>query len=151
MRYIVLIVFALTLSANAAEECIFDQKAQADFISRYLEAHAEAHSGGDTADILIKRGNERILFSRGGCMDFGISITSNAPRVYSEKEFLAKVLALVEEFGTELVEIKALKTALSSRSWEIYNGTYFVKLEGLASFEMSHNGKGEVYVGFYIN
>lgn len=151
MKYFALLLLFLSFTAFAEEECIFDEKSQNDFIEKYIASHKNTEKLKDNKGVRIIRNNESIEFSRGGCVHFGISIKSNSTHKHTESEFFNKVVALVNEFGTELINIKELKNALQSNKWKKYEGIYFVQIENVASFEMDHDGNGEIRVSFYIN
>ncbi|WP_196138642.1 hypothetical protein [Aliikangiella sp. G2MR2-5] len=151
MRYITLLIVLFSFYAIAEEECVFDEKSQEEFIGQYLNTSSNAEKIKGEKGVRILRGAETIEFHRGGCVHFGISIKSKIPRRYNEEEFFGKVITLVTEFGTELVNIQELKAALASRKWEKYEDMYFVQVESVSSFEMSKDSKGEANVNFYNN
>ena len=150
MRYFTLALMLLSFSAIADEECIFDEAAQEEFTTQYLASHKDAGIDKD-GTIIISREGEMIQFQRGGCEHFGIYIESTISHSYTEQEFFDKVIALVEEFGHELVDAQELRDALAANQWQIIDDIYFVQIDRVASFEMEHDGKGGIYVGFYIN
>ena len=151
MKRFAILLLILPLVSFANEECIFDEKSQNDFIEKYISTHTNTEKLKNNKGVRIIRNDESIEFSRGGCVHFGISIKSKSTHKYTESEFFNKVIALVNEFGTELININELKNALQYNKWKKYEGIYFVQIKNVASFEMEYDGNSEIYVGFYIN
>ncbi len=114
--------------------------------------NGDSEKGNDESGILINRNGEVIHFNRGGCVHFGISIESISSKKYTEEEFHQKVISLVSEFGSELVNVEELKTSIFNKNWYYEEGYYFVKIETVDNhFEMGHDGQGKVYASFYNN
>lgn len=161
MHKLLLLLLAISVSAHAAgEDCIFDTGAQMRFIKQYVTKHPGSTLVNNGLNILIKRNNEIISFSRGGCVHFGIDldVTIKHQAPFTEEQLFTRILAYNEEFGTELVTTKELAHALQNKYYKKMiikkNTLYFVKIPSVASYEISYQAKDNdinISIGFYIN
>jgi hypothetical protein len=160
MKYLVIILILISTSLSAEEECIFDQAAQK---AKYLELQKK-YPGSlyleSEYKLVIPRGASQISLSRGGCVHFGITIEEKMPltsRFQTEDAFFEKIMALVTEFGQELVTSEELAQIITQEKWKNLSGEdgmyYFIPLSGLTTFEAYQRADGNqttIGASFYI-
>lgn len=145
-------------AAGGDEDCDFDQQAQIEY-DRELSRKFKSTYMEDERVHRIERGEETIEFSRGGCMDLGISINSSVPatgRAVSSDDLFRKVIALVEEFGGgELVTAEEVATAIRMKKYTRHEGGAFYYLDVGPAIVFSfgyavRNGRLEIGVAYYF-
>jgi hypothetical protein len=160
MKYLVIILVLISTPLSAEEECVFDQAAQK---AKYIELQKK-YPGSQYIEseykLVIPRGTSQISLSRGGCVHFGITIEETMPlthRFQTEDAFFEKILALVTEFGQELVTPEELAQIITQKKWKNLSGDhgmyYFIPLSGLTAFEAYQRDEGNqttIGASFYI-
>ena len=160
MKYLVIILILISTSLSAEEECVFDQAAQK---AKYFELQKK-YPGSQYIEseykLVIPQGASQISLSRGGCAHFGITIEEKMPlnrRFQTEDAFFKKILALVTEFGQELVTPEELAQIVAQKKWKNLSSEqgmyYFIPLSGLTAFEAYQRDEGNqtiIGASFYI-
>jgi hypothetical protein len=97
----ILIVFFLSLSnVYAEEDCTYDQKTQLEYYQELCRKYKGCEYIESKNKVIIKRGFETIEIVRGGCADFGVSVTLTTSKSngYNKPEVvLEKALRVINE------------------------------------------------------
>lgn len=144
----VLLVFISSFASS--EECVFDEAAYINFIHGYISSNKNAKLLEDRKSMIIQNGHEEIKVSGGGCDHLGASITVKTTVKMNEQQFLEKVLLLSEEFGSWLLDMDEVKSAIDKKSWDKVEGTYYMNLNEMTAFDAGQDD-GKIIINFYIN
>ena len=80
-----------------------------------------------------------------------MSIESSKKRTFTEGQFLQTTLDLSIEFGSWLINTKALESAIETGTYRKVDGTYFIEVDAMTVFNASHDRQGKLKIDFYIN
>ena len=151
MKSFPIVLMFACISAYAEEECIFDETAYMEFISRYIAENGNSQIEPDRRTLIVTRNDESISVKGGGCIHLGMAIELRTKKEYSEEQFLRKALDLSIEFGDWLINTKALKNSIEIGQFQKINGTYFIDVDAMTVFSASYDHQGTINVDFYIN
>ena len=153
-----MVAAAAPAAAAGDEDCIFDQAAQ---VAHYREMERRIEGARyDAADgaLVIARGAATITVRRGGCVHFGLTITSVTPVAGAAErdDVFARAVALVAEFGGgELVTADAVAAAIREDAFELADGqVYYLRVPGVEALSIAWriaDGRLTVEVAYYIN
>ena len=149
LKLFFLLLIFISTSSLAEEECVFDETAYLNFIKKYQAEHKNVVINKDNT-LFINRDNEEIIVEGGGCVHMGMTIQIHSQRVFSEKTFLAKTLALSKELGCWLINTAALENAINKKLYKKTENNYFIRVDAMTVFEASFE-KNEINILFYIN
>ena len=133
----------------AEEECLFDQVELRKELRSLVQKHHGSRYDEAGHRLVMPRDGGQLVFRRGGCVHFGITIELTIPGSEffpTQEAFFAKIQALVAEFARELVDPKELARLIEAEHW--HDGSdedgwfYFLGYEGLTSFEV-YQKRGE--------
>ena len=141
----------ISVSAYAEEECIFDETAYINFINKYVTENRHSKIAPDGKTLIINRNNEEIIVKGGGCIHLGVAIELRTKQAYTEEQFLQRTLDLSIEFGSWLINTKALKISIEKGKYRKLDGTYFIEVDAMTVFNASYDNQGTINVDFYIN
>lgn len=160
MKYLLIIVILISTPLSAEEECVFDQAAQKAKYHELQKQYPGSQYLESEYKLVIPREASQISLTRGGCVHFGISIEAKMPltrRFQTEDAFFEKILALVTEFGQELVSPDELGQIIARKKWKNLSDEqgmyYFIPLSGLTAFEAYQRADGNqtiIGASFYI-
>lgn len=151
MKLLPFLLFFISVSAYAEEECIFDETAYIEFIDKYSAENKNSKIESDGKTLIVKRNNEEILVKGGGCIHLGVTIELRTIQAYTEEQFLQKTLDLSIEFGDWLINTKALKGSIEKGKYHKIDATYFIEVDVMTVFNASHDNQGNINVDIYIN
>ena len=151
MKLLPFLLFFISVSAYAEEECIFDETAYIEFINKYSAENMNSKIESDGKTLIVKRNNEEILVKGGGCIHLGVTIELRTKQAYTEEQFLQKTLDLSIEFGDWLINTKSLKGSIEKGKYHKIDATYFIEVDAMTVFNASHDNQGKINVDFYIN
>ena len=151
MKLLPFLLFFISVSAYAEEECIFDETAYIEFINKYSAENMNSKIESDGKTLIVKRNNEEILVKGGGCIHLGVTIELRTKQAYTEEQFLQKTLDLSIEFGDWLIDTKSLKGSIEKGKYHKIDATYFIEVDAMTVFNASHDNQGKINVDIYIN
>ena len=151
MKLLPFLLFFISVSAYAEEECIFDETAYIEFINKYSAENMNSKIESDGKTLIVKRNNEEILVKGGGCIHLGVTIKLRTKQAYTEEQFLQKTLDLSIEFGDWLINTKSLKGSIEKGKYHKIDATYFIEVDAMTVFNASHDNQGKINVDIYIN
>ena len=151
MKLLPFLLFFISVSAYAEEECIFDETAYIEFINKYSAENMNSKIESDGKTLIVKRNNEEILVKGGGCIHLGVTIELRTKQAYTEEQFLQKTLDLSIEFGDWLINTKSLKGSIEKGKYHKIDATYFIEVDAMTVFNASHDNQGKINVDIYIN
>jgi hypothetical protein len=146
----ILLIF-ISVSALAEEDCIFNETAYTDFINKYVAENSNAKIEPDGKTLIVKRKNEEIAVKGGGCVHLGVAIDVNTRQTFNQEQFLHKVLGLANEFGSWLINTRALENSIKQGKYSKIDGDYYIEVNAMTVFSASYDNKGKIIVDFYIN
>ena len=151
MKLLLALLIIIAVSVNAEEACIFDETAYLEFINEYSAHNRNAKILSDGKTLIVNRNDEEISVRGGGCIHLGVSIESSKKRTFTEGQFLQTTLDLSIEFGSWLINTKALESAIEAGTYRKVDGTYFIEVDAMTVFNASHDSQGKLKIDFYIN
>jgi len=151
MKNLLVLLFTVSISAHAVEDCVFEENAFFKFRDEYVRQNKNAHVDAVREVLVVKKDNERIEVSGGGCVHLGALIRSRSDEKYTEVLFFRKVLELTQEFGAWLVNTDALAQSIELGKWQILDGEYYIQIDAMTVFAASFDEHGTVNVSLYIN
>ena len=151
MKLLLILTIIASFSANAEEECIFNESSYIEFIKKYVSENKNTRIENDNRTLRVERNNEEIVVKGGGCVHLGVAIDLKAQQIFTEEQFLHKVLKLSNEFGGWLINTNSLESSIKNKKYQIIGGVYFIEVNAMTVFSASYNSKGEIIVDFYIN
>ena len=151
VKFLLIIIFFVSFSANAEEECIFDESSYIDFINKYKSSNKDTKIENDNRTLRVEKNNEDIVVKGGGCSHLGVSIELKTKQTFTEKQFLHKILALSNEFGSWLINTNSLENSIKNGKYQIIDSVYFIEVDVMTVFSASYHNKGIISIDFYIN
>ena len=151
MKLLLILTIFASFSLNAEEDCIFNESSYIEFIKKYVSENKNTKIENDNRTLRVERNNEEIVVKGGGCVHLGVAIDLKTQQVFTEEQFLHKVLKLSNEFGGWLINTNSLESSIKNKKYQIIDGVYFIEVNAMTVFSASYNGKGEIIVDFYIN
>ena len=151
MKLLLILTIFASFSANAEEECIFNESSYIEFIKKYVSENKNTKIENDNRTLRVERNNEEIVVKGGGCVHLGVAIDLKTQQIFTEEQFLHKVLKLSNEFGGWLINTNSLESSIKNKKYQIIDGVYFIEVDAMTVFSASYNSKGEIIVDFYIN
>jgi len=151
MKLLPILLILISISANAEEECVFDENAYISFINKYAKENSNSEIKSEGKTLVVSRNNEEIIVKGGGCVHLGEEIELRRNQELTEKEFLQKTLNLATEFGAWLINIDALKESIDTGTYKEIDGIYFIEVDAMTVFSASYDNQGKINIDFYIN
>jgi hypothetical protein len=146
----ILLIF-VSVSAYAEENCIFNENAYIEFINKYSTENRNSKIESDGRTLIVNRDSEEIIVKGGGCIHLGVAIELRTEQAYTEEQFLQRTLDLSTEFGSWLINTKALKGSIEKGEYRKIDNIYFIKVDAMTVFSASYDNQGVINVDFYIN
>lgn len=150
MKKITLLLILFSSFSLANEECIFNPEAFNSFKDKYLTSNSNAIFDQKKQQLLVNKNGDRIIVNGGGCIHLGVSIEAHTNNNLTEEQFIEKILALSNEFGSWLINIKELQKSLTEKKWTRHEKIYFIQVDDMTAFEAFYD-RGKINVNFYIN
>jgi len=151
MKLLPILLIFISVSAYAAEDCVFDETAYIEFINKYSTGNRNSKIESDGKTLTVNRKNEEIIVKGGGCSHLGVAIELRTKKTYTEEQFLQRTLYLSIEFGNWLINTKALKNSIEKSKYQKIDGTYYIEVDAMTVFNASYDNQGVIYIDFYIN
>jgi hypothetical protein len=151
MKLLPIFLILTSFYSNAEEDCIFDESAYLGFISKYQTENRNSLIEPDTKTLSVKRENEDILVTGGGCIHLGGTIELKAKNELTEAQFLQKTLDLSIEFGSWVINTSALRDSIGKGKYLKTNGIYTIEVDAMTVFEASYDSQGKININFYVN
>ena len=149
MKIISILLFLICVSSYAEEECTFDETAYVAFINKYGRENRNSKIESDGKTLIVNRNNEEITVKGGGCNHLGVTIELRTKQKYTEKQFLQRTLDLSSEFGSWLINIKALKGSIEKGQYQKIDGAYYIEVDAMTVFDASYTNQGVINIDFY--
>lgn len=116
----------LSLTAQAEDDCTFDQSSQTEMRSAVQQRYPGATLETETRELRWTEAQEVTTLGYGGCVDLGSVITQTRQQSAKsgEREVIARALALAERFWTPAlissgsVATDVLRKSLGKQKWK---------------------------------
>ena len=145
-KIFVLLIFFLPLSNLYAEkDCIYDQKTQREYYQGLCKEYKNCLYLESENKVIIKRGDETIEIKRGGCVDFGVSVTltfSVFLDYNKSKVVLMRALSLADEFWHDYVSGRDLRELLQNKKHQL------IKTDSGYHYLFSHESVSELMIDY---
>jgi len=151
MKLLPVLLIFLSVALWAEEDCIFDESVYIAFVKKYSTDNRDSEIGSDDRTLRINRENEEITVKGGGCNHLGVTIELRTKQAYTEAQFLQKTLDLSIEFGSWLINTRALKDSIAKGKYQNFDGTYYIEVDAMTVFDASYDNQGKINIEFYIN
>ena len=115
MKLLPILLIFISISAYAAEDCVFDETAYIEFITKYSTENRNSKIEPDGKTLTVNRKNEEIIIKGGGCSHLGVAIELRTKKAFTEEQFLQRTLELSIEFGNWLINTNALKASIKKK------------------------------------
>jgi hypothetical protein len=156
---LVLFVMLLPLTCMAEEMdmdgCLYDKNVFPQMLEelRKQYAHSKYMQNKESLEVYLQDGTVRVAY--GGCEHYGTEITYAAieKKAYSTREAFDKAADLVERFGQNRVDAKALQKLFSLRKYEeIGPGVFSIPYPRMDEFTIEigkKSGRLTITISFY--
>lgn len=159
---LVLLIFLLCLgNVFAEDDCTYDQERQEEYYQGLCERYEDCEYLRSENKVIIERGLETIEIMRGGCYDFGVTVTltSSISDDYNSPDVvLQKALSLADEFWHDYVTGQELRGLVEEKKYQfektdsgyhyLFSHEYAIELMIEYSFK---NDRHIIEISYYTN
>lgn len=161
--YITILVFLIVVPVKAAEECIFDQKAQDETLLKLQKIYTGSKVNLSHKTLELQWEGGTITYQRGGCFHFGETVTystTNGTNFSTKAELFKQTVKMTKEFFRDFVSGSEIERALQNGKYKykkLSQGDYYSipnDNESIISLGILHAREGQkhvIEVGYYVN